>query len=170
MFQEPSKDQRRVGFKNSFFYRTPTVGTTENHLIGLICSSKCRKIPREACNFIKKEAPTQVLFSEFCENFKNTSDGCFCRSCTSYETVFSLIKKVVRSRGSSYFPQFLTYCEKLRLCLKLLYVLKLNTTSKNIYTLKKQASWKHLEKMRKYMQRSLVPALILKGQLPPSQF
>ena len=35
-----------------------------------------------ACNFIKKEALTQVFFWEFCENFKNnslkdTSGGCF---------------------------------------------------------------------------------------------
>ena len=38
----------------------------------------------EACNFFKKETPTQVFSGEFCEIFKNTifintSGGCHCR-------------------------------------------------------------------------------------------
>ena len=36
------------------------------------CINSVQKQPSEACNFIKKETPTQLFSYEFCEIFKNT--------------------------------------------------------------------------------------------------
>ena len=68
-------DFERSLHKSNNFQKQLFAGVLENR-----CCQKFRKIHRktpvlesEACNFIKKETPTQVLSCEFCEIFENTN-------------------------------------------------------------------------------------------------
>ena len=44
----------------------------QNKYLPDFLNNNCRKSLLEACNFIKKDTPTQVLFCEFCEISKST--------------------------------------------------------------------------------------------------